>query len=200
MSLSFAGGKFTGIIKRVLAKEIWIQFDAGFHSIYNSEDYDVTFRASRGSFVKCHHAVEICEKNQAYTWLFPKGVCTKPPQIVLEEEMDSFLSGMDLKFNEESLSLNGSKPVKLMNVKNGMQSKKLNWCNTRLNHRQKEAVRNILRGEARPLPYIIFGPPGTGKTMTLVETILQIYMLMGDSRSDKFFVIFLLYLLFLFIT
>lgn len=36
------------------------------------------------------------------------------------------------------------------------------------------AIKNIIENRAYPAPYILFGPPGTGKTATIVETITQV--------------------------
>ncbi|XP_066209574.1 helicase MOV-10 isoform X1 [Saccopteryx leptura] len=42
------------------------------------------------------------------------------------------------------------------------------------NPEQRQAVKHIVMGTTRPAPYIVFGPPGTGKTVTLVEAIKQV--------------------------
>ncbi|KAF7209890.1 putative helicase mov-10-B.1 [Nothobranchius furzeri] len=42
------------------------------------------------------------------------------------------------------------------------------------NPEQYQAVQQIVAGSSRPAPYLIFGPPGTGKTVTVVEAIKQI--------------------------
>jgi DNA polymerase alpha-associated DNA helicase A len=54
----------------------------------------------------------------------------------------------------------------------------LQWSNPRLNESQREAVMFALRANEVAL---IHGPPGTGKTTTLIELILQLICLHGDD-------------------
>ena len=42
------------------------------------------------------------------------------------------------------------------------------------NMEQVQAVHQIVTGTARPAPYLVFGPPGTGKTVTIVEAAKQV--------------------------
>ncbi|KAM4741444.1 putative helicase mov-10-B.1 isoform 3-T5 [Anableps anableps] len=53
---------------------------------------------------------------------------------------------------------------------------KLSMLNRQLenNPEQRNAVQHIIAGSSKPAPYIIFGPPGTGKTITVVEAINQV--------------------------
>lgn len=54
--------------------------------------------------------------------------------------------------------------------------------NIESNEEQKLAIQNILNCTAYPLPQVVFGPPGTGKTSTLVECVAQIVKLRPESR------------------
>ncbi|XP_006895773.1 PREDICTED: putative helicase MOV-10 isoform X2 [Elephantulus edwardii] len=50
------------------------------------------------------------------------------------------------------------------------------------NPEQLQAMKHIVMGTTRPAPYIIFGPPGTGKTVTLVEAIKQVVKHLPKAR------------------
>ena len=51
-----------------------------------------------------------------------------------------------------------------------------------MNRLQSTAVSSILAGSFSTCPYIIFGPPGTGKTTTLIEAVKQYGLLPSTNR------------------
>lgn len=63
-------------------------------------------------------------------------------------------------------------------TKNAYVDARLAKCN----ERQRQAILQIMEGAFRPNLYIIFGPPGTGKTFTLIETVGQIFQRNPESR------------------
>ncbi|KAM7082413.1 LOW QUALITY PROTEIN: helicase MOV-10 [Ciconia maguari] len=58
------------------------------------------------------------------------------------------------------------------------------WFDRKLqaNEEQCRAVTHIVTGMSRPAPYLIFGPPGTGKTVTVVEAIKQVWTCFKDAQ------------------
>lgn len=193
--------EFEGIVHKVSAKHVYLKFCTIFHESYKGEDYSVRVVSSRAHIRKIHHAVALALRNLGRELLFPSKIETKIPQFkIANEETDVKYNDrneeakpkmvIEEKKNLESacsklvLSKQG-KNIKKSAVENSIptpRTVKIQWYDKTLNCYQKQAIRNILLAEAKPLPHFIFGPPGTGKTVTIVETILQIITLQPEAR------------------
>lgn len=57
------------------------------------------------------------------------------------------------------------------------------------NPEQHAAIQRIVAGSSKPAPYIVFGPPGTGKTITLVEAMNQVNQVFPHLKNNLFLVV-----------
>uniref|UniRef100_A0A182MNF8 RNA helicase n=1 Tax=Anopheles culicifacies TaxID=139723 RepID=A0A182MNF8_9DIPT len=154
---------YQGIIHRVLHSRVLLKFDQTFHSRYNGESYAIQFTFGRTIFRKQHHAIKRIQMTLGFEYLFPEQIKVQAPllNVRLNARNDMLL--------EETMA-----DVAKVRI--------LPWYNEALNRYQKQAVVNVLRGEARPTPHIIFGPPGTGKTVTIIELIHQLVANVPSAR------------------
>ena len=195
-------------IHKVTADTIYLRFNEAFHQNYDGYGVDVQFLPNRNSFKKAHQAVDF--SSNFPTWLlFPQWLEVKNPLYSpsaknrpsrpLKPSKAAFGYGyqVDVPFvapvlplkqpgvasnTEQSSSRVHKKaePLALNPFESPRQSRE--FVNPNLNERQQAAVRRILAAECRPIPYILFGPPGTGKTMTVVESIIQVFVCIPESR------------------
>lgn len=162
---------YEGFVHRVLVDGVLLRFSRDFHNKYNGEDVSISFFFSRASFQKCHFAVDLACTHLGSRVLFPDKLVLNKEQIIFDPS----------QFSSDDLILNDL-PNREYDEIDSCKKRTIKWVNPNLNHIQKKAIINILMGVARPLPYIIFGPPGTGKTITLIEAIIQIFCLIPSSR------------------
>ena len=162
--------KYEGYIHKIRSSDVYLKFNQKFHEDYHGEDCEVVFKGSTTVLQRCHAAIGVVREKLGSEFLFPKKVMEKEPQYnFIEDDSD----------DEEEVDDENNQLKKLEAL---LHKKKINWFNKQMNIYQKEAVKNILKGLARPLPYVIFGPPGTGKTITVCEAVLQIFFTMSESR------------------
>lgn len=184
--------EFESVVHKVGSKHIYLKFCQMFHDGYKGEDYSVRIVGSRSQIRRNHHGIGLAVRSLGRELLFPTKVQLKPAQFNLIETTPKSNKNRNQAILQklQEIRNNNKSKLDLTKPKNSPtateQAKptdvKIVWYDKHLNHYQMQAVRNILLAEARPLPYCIFGPPGTGKTVTLVETILQILTHLPDAR------------------
>ena len=102
-------------------------------------------------------------------------VTTRTAQNALE-----LVSAHGLKNYFTTFDVNVGVPEKVNQVLELQEAFEWENANIGMNLEQMTAVANIVNCVAYPSPYICHGPPGTGKTATLVEAVLQILKMRKD--------------------
>lgn len=143
---------------------------------------NTTFTPNRRPYCRLHDVVNESwgEDCLGEAFLFPEESPEyQAPKMIIKslDEIDAdagLAEDFDLNVNISNVAWPSRRPVVVV--------ENIEWFHHNLNEEQKSAVINILKAEGRRVPYIIYGPPGTGKTITLTETVIQVYTHFPDSK------------------
>ncbi|XP_033647604.1 putative helicase MOV-10 [Asterias rubens] len=146
--------KYKGYVHRVELEELVLGFDKVFVNKHiDGQPYDIEFTFNRFPLRRQHFAVEEAFKNHMEPVLFPKSTDQVSKMPLCTVKEDTSEFARQL-FDRKLAS----------------------------NEEQMRAIQHIVKGSSRPAPYLVFGPPGTGKTVTIVEAIKQVYNALSECH------------------
>ncbi|XP_023487461.1 RNA helicase Mov10l1 isoform X1 [Equus caballus] len=196
--------EYIGYVIEIHEEDVTLKLNTEFEQAYNFEPMDVEFTYSRTTSRRCHFALEQVIRLGVKV-LFPEEIILQSPQVTGNWNLtqDTKTDGQSTTKNRKAMKDQTKHTTKerrtgaqgtpgpaalaaetssLVNEVHIPKVGEKEFFNPVLNENQKLAVRRILSGDCRPLPYILFGPPGTGKTVTIIEAVLQMYYTLPDSR------------------
>ncbi|XP_042553856.1 RNA helicase Mov10l1 [Dipodomys spectabilis] len=191
--------EYIGYVIEIHEEDVTLKLNPKFEQTYNFEPMDVEFTYNRTTSRRCHFALEQVI-HLGVKVLFPEEIILQSPQVTgnwsytQDAKGDGQSSPKDKKPMKDqtkptvdAIDLPGmvasaTETVELVDEIQIPKARDKEFFNPVLNENQKLAVRRILSGDCRPIPYILFGPPGTGKTVTIIEAVLQVHYALPDSR------------------
>ncbi|XP_076709511.2 RNA helicase Mov10l1 isoform X3 [Callospermophilus lateralis] len=197
--------EYIGYVIEIHEEDVTLKLNPEFEQTYNFEPMDVEFTYNRTTSRRSHFALEQVV-HLGVKVLFPEEIILQSPQVT-----GNWSHAQDTRRNREPTTKVNRKTGKDQTKHAGKQrhtgakdlpglaaltietssladetqtpkARDTEFFNPVLNENQKLAVRRILSGDCRPLPYVLFGPPGTGKTVTIIEAVLQVHYALPDSR------------------
>ncbi|CAH1782580.1 unnamed protein product, partial [Owenia fusiformis] len=168
--------EYEGIVHEMFSDSVLLKFNETFHTKYMGEDYNVRFVFKRTPIRRCHRAVRQAP-SLGKEVIFPDDLVPKMSQLTQGRRKG--VSPVKPIRTPTKTTNTGKLEAK---ARHELEREHMELVNKQLNDRQRSAVWRILNGHCRPTPYILFGPPGTGKTVTLVESILQVFHNVPSSR------------------
>ncbi|RXW12422.1 hypothetical protein EST38_g13432 [Candolleomyces aberdarensis] len=101
------------------------------------------------------------------------------PSTASSTRVGRLCKALDLDFGEDRVLFPTQAHVEDVNV-----TQQVSFINPLIasNPRQREAVQSIVHQQPGSPPFVVFGPPGTGKTVTIIEAIRQILRTHPSSR------------------
>ncbi|XP_048209699.1 RNA helicase Mov10l1 isoform X2 [Perognathus longimembris pacificus] len=197
--------EYIGYVIEIHEEDVTLKLNPKFEQTYNFEPMDVEFTYNRTTSRRCHFALEQVI-HLGVKVLFPEEIVLQSPQVTGNWSLGQDTKGdgqpspkVDKKpMKDQTKNTTKERPVGAIDLPGMVASatetvesvdeiqipkaRDQEFFNPVLNENQKLAVRRILSGDCRPLPYILFGPPGTGKTVTIIEAVLQVHYALPDSR------------------